>query len=51
MLTVGAVTLLGKRLATPLQVDKYLTLALEDGYRVGQSRSVRIPSRAAWRLT
>jgi len=32
MLTVGAITLLCERLATPLQVDEYLTLALADGY-------------------
>ena len=38
MLTVGAVILLCERLATPLQVDEYLTLALADGYRIGQSR-------------
>jgi type II secretory pathway predicted ATPase ExeA len=38
MLTVGAITLLCERLATPLQVDEYLTLALADGYQIGQSR-------------
>ena len=33
---MGAITLLCERLATPLQVDKYLTLTLADGYRIGQ---------------
>ena len=36
VLTEDAVTLLCERLATPLQFEKYLTLAFEEGYRVGQ---------------
>jgi len=36
VLTEGAATLLCDRLATPLQFEKYLSLAFEEGYRVGQ---------------
>ncbi len=36
VLTEDAITLLCDRLATPLQFEKYLTLAFEEGYRLGQ---------------
>jgi type II secretory pathway predicted ATPase ExeA len=36
VLTEAAAGLLCERLATPLQFEKYLTLAFEEGYRVGQ---------------
>lgn len=36
VLTEGAVALLCERLSTPLQFEKYLTLAFEEGFRVAQ---------------
>jgi hypothetical protein len=36
ILTPAAMDLLADALATPLQMDQYLTLALEAGYRAGQ---------------
>jgi type II secretory pathway predicted ATPase ExeA len=36
MLTPPALTLLAERLTTPLQIEHYLTRALEEGYKIGQ---------------
>ena len=36
VLTGPAIELLGERLATPLQIEQYLTLALEEAYKAGQ---------------
>jgi type II secretory pathway predicted ATPase ExeA len=36
ILAPEAITLLSESLVTPLQIEQYLTLALEHGYRVGQ---------------
>lgn len=34
--TDAAIDMLTKKLVTPLQIDHYLTLALEEGYKIGQ---------------
>jgi hypothetical protein len=36
ILTEQALTLLAERLATPLQIEHYLTLAMEQAYRFGE---------------
>jgi hypothetical protein len=36
ILEEGAIELLARRLSTPLQIEQYLTRALEDGFRIGE---------------
>ncbi len=36
LLTDDAISFLGERLSTPLQIEQYLTLAFEQAYRLGQ---------------
>jgi hypothetical protein len=36
VITEEAIDLLARRLGTPLQIERYLTLALEEGWRVGE---------------